>query len=136
MYSNYSFNCGFERDDDGGDDCDPPLPEHSRFRSMPTTPAGRPVGFPPHAKRRRPMYESDGYNPYFSPHEQEPRTPRYGHDSEIHSESQAEIMRTLKSLTERVGEVEKELKNRSPSSTSTPLAEDKKRIPTKLSVSL
>lgn len=81
--------CDFERDLDDNE-----IPEQGpRFTSLPTTPAGRPfMGFPPQAKRHRPMCDPNNYSPYAT-HSQ---TSWYKHtDSQINSlvDSQDKIMR-------------------------------------------
>lgn len=136
----YRFESEYEGEDDDGAECDPVIPEPTRYRSMPTTPAGRPVGFPPHAKRRRPMFESDVYNPYLTQsYEPEPHACYEEHDSEIRKliASQDNMMRLLENVSGRVGVVESQLttmKDPSPSSSGTS-PEQKKRIPAQISVS-
>lgn len=129
MYTDYSE---FDRDDDGGSgiECDLPIPGHTRFRSMSTTLAGRPAGYPPHAKRHRPMFESVEYKPLFSTF-----FPWHENDNQIHSliESQKKMMKMLEKVYDRVGDIEKELKtvkNQSPSSSGTsPEAKKKNSYP-------
>lgn len=111
-------------------------------RSRPVTPLSRPIGYPPN-KRRRPLYESNGFNSYTPhPYHEPPSESWYEYDGQIRYliESQKKMMGMFEKVSERIGGIEEAVKSvqaRSPSSSGISTSpEEKKRIPSQISVSL
>ena len=117
-----------------------PMAEQTRVRAGPITPTGRPLGYPLQSKRRRPLSELNRFSPYL-PHSFEPKNSTwYEHtESQIHSliDSQKKMVSMFEKISERIGDMEKamtDMKTISPSSSGA-ISEEKKRIPTQISVS-
>ena len=122
------------------------MDEQTTVRTSPMTPTGRPAAYPLQ-KRGRPFNEFNRYSPYLPPQSQGgscSSSAWYEHtDSQIQAliESQKKMMNMFEKVSERIGDMEKAVSTiqaASPqaasSSSSETSPEQKKRLPTQLSV--